>query len=168
MLNDIPIKLVFNWDQTAMQLIPTGEWTMHQAKDKVVPISFSDDKRQITGVFAVTTTGKYLPPQLIYKGKSNHCHPKLTPPPEWDIWHSEKHWSKEETMVRYFEKIIVPFLNQKRTQLNLPMSHPALAIFDCFKGQTTPSVKALHAKHNIRFVLIPPICTDKLQPWTFQ
>ena len=30
LLNDIPIKLVFNWDQTAMQLIPTGEWTMHQ------------------------------------------------------------------------------------------------------------------------------------------
>ena len=65
-----------------MQLIPTGEWTMHQAKDKVVPISHSDDKRQITGVFAVTATGKYLPPQLIYKGKTNHCHPKLTPPPE--------------------------------------------------------------------------------------
>ena len=59
LLNDIPIELVFNWDQTVMQLIPTGEWTMHQAKDKVVPISHSDDKRQITGVFAVTATGKY-------------------------------------------------------------------------------------------------------------
>ena len=67
-------------------------------------------------------------------------------------------------MVKYIEKIIVPFVNQKRTELNLPMSHSALAIFDCFKGQTTPSVKALLAKHNIRFVLIPPNCTDKLQP----
>ena len=62
LLNNIPIELVFNWDQTAMQLIPTDEWTMHQARDKVVPISHSDDKREITGVFVVTATGKYLPP----------------------------------------------------------------------------------------------------------
>ena len=41
LLNDIPIELVYNWDQIAMQLIPTGEWTMHQAKDMVVPISHS-------------------------------------------------------------------------------------------------------------------------------
>ena len=51
LMNDIPIDLVVNWDQTGIQLIPTGEWTMHQAKDKIIPISHSDDKRQITGVF---------------------------------------------------------------------------------------------------------------------
>ena len=44
LMNDIPIDLVFNWDQTGIQLIPTGEWTMHQAKDKLVPITHSDDK----------------------------------------------------------------------------------------------------------------------------
>ena len=56
LMNDIPIDLVFNWDQTGIQLIPTGDWTMHQAKDKLVPITHSDDKRQITGVVAVTAT----------------------------------------------------------------------------------------------------------------
>ena len=44
------------------------------------------------------------------------------------------------------------------------MSYPALAIFDCFKGQTTPSVKVLLRKHHISYVIVPPNCTDKLQP----
>ena len=44
-MNDVHKALVFNWDQTGLQLVPTGEWTMHEAKAKVVPITNSDDKR---------------------------------------------------------------------------------------------------------------------------
>ena len=46
-MNDIHKELVFNSDQTGMQLVPTGEWAMHEAKAKVVPITNSDDKRQM-------------------------------------------------------------------------------------------------------------------------
>ena len=41
-------------------------------------------------------------------------------------------------MVRYTEKYIVPFVNERRAELKVPRSQNALAIFDCFKGQTTP------------------------------
>ena len=44
-MNDVHKALVFNWDQTGLQLVPTGKWTMHEAKAKVVPITNSDDKR---------------------------------------------------------------------------------------------------------------------------
>ena len=69
-------------------------------------------------------------------------------------------------MVRYIEKItgIVPFVNDRREELKLPKSQHALAIFDCFKGQTTPKVKALLDKHHMRAVIVPANCTDKLQP----
>ena len=164
LMNEIPLDLVFNWDQTGIQLVPTGEWTMHQAKDKIIPISHSDDKRQITGVFAVTAVGRYLPVQLIYKGKTERCHPKVTMPAGWDLWHSDNHWSTESTMIRYIEKVIVPFVDAKRAELKLSTTYPALAIFDCFTGQTTPAVKSLLRKHHIRFVIVPPNCTDKLQP----
>ena len=50
---------------------------MHRAKEKIIPIASSDDKRQITAVLGVTMTGGYLPPQLIYKGKTLRCHPKV-------------------------------------------------------------------------------------------
>ena len=67
-------------------------------------------------------------------------------------------------MVRYVKKVIVPFLPRKRTELKLEKLHPALAIFDCFRGQSTPSFYALLKKHNIVTVQVPPNCTDQLQP----
>ena len=33
LMNEIPPQLIFNWDQTAIQLVPTGQWTMHRAKE---------------------------------------------------------------------------------------------------------------------------------------
>ena len=61
LMNEIPPQLIFNWNQMAIQLMPTGQWTMHRAKEKVIPIANSDDKRQITAVLAATLTGEYLP-----------------------------------------------------------------------------------------------------------
>ena len=79
-INEIPHELIFSWDQTTIQLNPTGQWTMHCAKEKVIPIANSDDKCQITAVLAATLTGEYLPPQMIYKGKTQRCHPKIPVP----------------------------------------------------------------------------------------
>ena len=72
LMNDVHPQLIFNWDQTAIQLVPTGQWTMHRSKEKAIPIANSEDKRQITAVLAVTMMGDYLPPQLVYKGKTPH------------------------------------------------------------------------------------------------
>jgi len=52
---------------------------------KSVPIAHADDKRQITAVLAANATGEYLPPQLVYKGKTTRCHPHAKFPEEWDI-----------------------------------------------------------------------------------
>ena len=164
LMNEIPPQLIFNWDQTVIQLVPTGQWTMHRAKEKVIPIANSDDKRQITAVLAATLTGEYLPPQVIYTGKTLRCHPKVTFPQGWDVWHSDNHWSNEETMKWYIEKIVVPFISRKREALKLDKTHPALAVFDCFRGQTTPGIITLLESHNIVVVQVPANCTDKLQP----
>jgi len=67
-------------------------------------------------------------------------------------------------MKRYIELIIVPFISQKREALRLQKTHPALAIFDCFRGQTTADILSLLEKHNIVAVRVPANCTDKLQP----
>ena len=112
-MNEVPIDLIFNWDQTGLQLVPTGQWTMNEAKAKRVVIANSDDKRQITAVFAATMTGKYLPVQLIYKGTTSRCHPKVLFPKAWDIFHSKNHWSNEVTMHRYIENIILPLSTTK-------------------------------------------------------
>ena len=60
------------------------------------------DKRQITGVFCSTMEGEFLPPQLLYEGRTD---PSFIFPEDWDIWHSSNHWSNEDTMLRYLDKV---------------------------------------------------------------
>ena len=91
LMNDIPDELITTCDQTGVPLVPTGEWTMHRAGEKIIPITNSDDKRQITAVLAASMAAEYLATQLIFKGKTQHCHPPVTFPKGWDIWHSENH-----------------------------------------------------------------------------
>ena len=58
LMNDIPNQLIINWDHTGLSLLPTGQWTMHCAGEKVVPIAHVDDKRRITAVLAANMTGE--------------------------------------------------------------------------------------------------------------
>ena len=68
----------------------------------------------MTAVLAAILTGGLLPPQIVYEGKTPCCHPVIKSiPNDWDILHSENHWSNGVTMERYVEKIIAPFLNEK-------------------------------------------------------
>jgi len=66
-------------------------------------------------------------------------------------------------MKRYLEKIIIPFVSHKRTELGLQDNHPVLAIYDGFRGQTTDTISSLFTAHNIYTVKIPANCTDKFQ-----
>ena len=76
-MNGIPESLIINWDQTGLSIVPSGEWTMEKEGTKIVPIAHSDDKRQLTAVLAVTAAGDYLPPQLLFQGKTPKCHPQV-------------------------------------------------------------------------------------------
>ena len=51
---------------------------------KRVEITGSDDKRQLTAFFSCTLSGKFLPPQMIYAGKTLACLPKEKVPDSWN------------------------------------------------------------------------------------
>ena len=55
-------------------------------------------------------------------------------------------------------------MKQKRAQLKLNEDHPALTIFDVFKGQCTEEVLQILEENNIEHVCVPANCTDRLQP----
>ena len=61
-MNEVPEKLIFNWDQTALKFMATGQWTMSRAGEQSVTITNTDDKCQVTAVLAATLTGELLPP----------------------------------------------------------------------------------------------------------
>ena len=72
---NIPAELVINFDQTALSYVPTSQWTIEQEGTKRVEIIAKDDKRQLTADFAGSSSGDFLPLQLIYEGKTDCCLP---------------------------------------------------------------------------------------------
>ena len=159
-MEEIPAELIMNWDQTGIKRVPSS-WTMEQRGSQRVEMAGVGDKRRITAIFC-GTLGDFLPVQLIYQGKSPRCHPHYQFPSDWDVTHSPKHWSTEETMLQYISNIIVPYVEGTRCLLG---NHtPALAIIDNFKGQVTAPVNALLEENDIHVCLLPPNTTDVLQP----
>ena len=163
-MDEIPDQLIINWDQTAINYVPSGSWTMEKSGSQRVEIVANDDKRQITAVFAGTLTGDFLPPQLIHQGTTNRCLPKVSFPREWNVTCTPNHWSNEQSMKTYLTDVLLPYVTKKRNELKLPENHRALVIFDHFKGQVTASIFCLLEENNISFVLVPANCTDRLQP----
>ena len=73
-----------------------------------------------------------------------------------------KHWSNKETMCRYIENIIIPYVEQVRDDIG--SNKTALVIMDNFKGQTTEAILDLLEHNNILVSLLPPNTTGDLQP----
>ena len=131
---------------------------------KRIKITGIDDKRQLTAVFGCSLAGDFLPPQLIYQGKTYRCLPSIELPEDWNVTYSHNHWSNEQTMQSYILKIIVPYIVKKREELKLAPTHPALVLFDNFSGQCTNDLFQILIQNNINYIFIPPNCTDRLQP----
>ena len=153
-MDEIPADLVINFDQTGLNYVPVSDWTMEAEGAKRVEIAGKNDKRQLTAVLAGSMTGNFLPPQVIYQGKTQRCLPQYQFPPKWHITYSINHWSNEDTMKEYIEQIILPYVAEKRKNLKLADKYPALLIFDNFKAQCTLAILTLLDLNNINVVLI--------------
>ena len=68
------------------------------------------------------------------------------------------------TTLQYIDKILLPYVNQKRKDLNLAANHSCLVIFDKFIAQCTSTVLEVLADNNILIALVPANCADRLQP----
>jgi hypothetical protein len=129
---DIPDCLIINFDQTGIHIIPVGKYTMERQGAKQVELTGIDDKRQVmTGLLSITLTGDFMPPQILYKGKTEQCHPKYRFPNDWDIFHSENHWSNRNTMDHFIDAVLEPYIEEKRREIQKP-DQQALCIFDVF------------------------------------
>ena len=163
-MEDIPKELIINWDQTGMKYVPVSNWTFEEKGTKRIEIAGLDDKRQITVLLSCTMDGNLLPTQVIYAGKTPACLPKDGIPTDWYLTYSENHWANEHTMMGYLHNILLPYVNTTRVDLKLDKTHPAVVIFDTFRGQTTQAFLDTLEENNILVVEIPPNCTDRLQP----
>ena len=70
-IHKIPAELAMNHDQTGINLVPAGNWTMVPQGSTLVALAGVGHKRQATATFACTLSGAFLNMQLLYQGKTN-------------------------------------------------------------------------------------------------
>ena len=117
---DILVPLVVNLDQAPLSYVSPGKYTFSSKGAKNVPIKGVDDKRKITETFFVCLTGKFLPIQLIYKGKTKRSLPKFKFPSTFSLSYTENHWSNTEKSIEFFEQIIFPYFKMVKRENGCP------------------------------------------------
>ena len=121
-----------------MSYITVGINTLQFEGAMSVPVKGKGKGKQITGTFTVSATGRFLPMQLIYAGKTNRCHPQgIKFLPGFDVTNSHNHWSNEELAIQHICEIVIPYEDKMKEELGLPKDQKSLRIYDVFKGQTT-------------------------------
>lgn len=158
----IPNSMIVNWDQTPLQYVPAGKYTMAETGSSKIHVAGVSDKRALTAIFSVSLSGNFLPLQLIYPGLTSRSLPTESFPDGFHITCNSTHWSNETTMLQYVELILKPYLASERERHGLET--PALLLFDAFKAQCTDSVTQALLALNTKIVMVPKNMTDYLQP----
>ena len=141
--------MILNFDQTVLGFTAPNKSTFTGKGVHSVPIANVDHKRQITASFCVNIVGDFLPVQLIYRGITDKCHPKVKFPESFHITHSQNHWSNKDIVMEYLKKIIFPYIKSKRQALKQPENAKTFLIFDVFEVRTTSAVNDLLKKNDI-------------------
>ena len=118
--------LVASWDQSGILLFPRRGKRRAEKGATEVPGIAADDKRALTIDFALTADGQVVPPQVIFEGTTDRCHPADAFDFEkdgWQIRHSCNHWSNTDLALEYLESIEQHFHQQK---IRLGMFHKLL------------------------------------------
>ena len=161
---DISKDVVLNFDQTFLSYITLGNNTLEFEGAKPVPVKGKGKGKQITATFDFSATGRFLPMQLIYAGKTKRCHPQgIKFPSGFDITHSLNHWRNEELAIQHICVIILPYVDKIKEELSLPKDQKTFLIYDVFKGQTTNPYTNFWLGNDLVYVHVPASLAHKFQ-----
>ena len=153
--DEIPESLIMNFDQTPLKYAPVSNGTFAKKGSKHIPITGGAFKESITATFGITYSGKFLPMQLIYKGKTQRSFPSVNFPSSFSLSANSKHFSNTQESLKLLDEIIIPYVEKEREALNLDKNQPALLIIDVFSGQVTKPVIYKMTENNIKLVKVP-------------
>ena len=135
---------------------------MAPSGSKRVAKAGNDDKRTITLTLTVTMSGRVLPFQIIYGGKTARSIPKVIFPKGFSLSANPSHYSNTEEVCKHLKEIVIPYVNEVRERLNNPDQY-ALLIWDVFRGQTTDEVSSLLTVNKIMYEFVPNNMTADFQ-----
>ena len=113
----------------------------------------------------MSLVGDFLPIQIIYAGKTEQSQPRgFVFPKGFSVTQNPKHWSNELETHELIDKVINPYVVNKRKELKLPLTQRALVTWNVFKGQMTDTVKSKLTSLSIDLVTVPANMTHFFQP----
>ena len=117
----------------------------------------------ITGTFAITFSGKFLPIQLFYGGNTTQSIPKVAFPKNFSLSANPSHYSNSEESFKFLKEIVIPYVDNERCQLKLPKEQKAMMMMDAFTGQMTEDVVKQYQDNNILIANLPRNMTKYYQ-----
>ncbi|THU79608.1 hypothetical protein K435DRAFT_697428 [Dendrothele bispora CBS 962.96] len=176
---NIPAALRVNTDQTQSVYAPSTKMTWNQSGVKQVDISGHDEKRAFTLVPSISASGEVLPMQAIYKGGTAQSCPNAQTPAFKEAKRlgfllepskMDTYWSNIDTMKNLVSKIIAPYFERTKKQLDLSdaqqKSQYSMWKIDCWSVHRSEEfltwMKENHPQIIILFV--PGSCTGVFQP----
>ena len=166
---------VVNSDQTMVYFSDNSKETYEVVGSKQVEIVGLDERRGFTLMVGISMSGKVLPFQAIFRGRSPASLPSPNSPGynkatqelkfQFEYSKTDNHWSTIDTMKSYVTGILVPYFESHRKQLKLP-NQICIWQIDCwsvhrsleFRSWMTVTYPWIH----IHFV--PANCTGLFQP----
>ena len=142
------------FDQTPPKYVQVSSVTMAKTGETNVPIAGANNKRSMTATFSITFDNKFLPMQLIYKGKTNQSLPKVDFPDGFSLSANKTHYSNEEEALKFIGEIILPHVQKERANLRCG-NQKALLTFDVFQGQTTDKIFKVLKDNHILVTKVP-------------
>jgi hypothetical protein len=172
--NILDVFLV-NSDQTMVYYSAGATETYAPIGSKQVEVLGKDEKRGFTLRVGVSLSGKVLPFQAIYAGKTSGSLPSPKSPGYskatmelgfcFESSKGDNHWSTIDTMKRYVTNILVPYFESHRQQLKLP-NQICIWQIDCWSVHRSLEFRSWMSA-TFPWILIhfvPANCTGLFQP----
>ena len=106
----IPSSFIKNFDQTPLKYAPVSNSNLAKKRSKHVPISGGAFKELITATFGIAYSNKFLPMQLICKGKTRRSFPLGHFPPSCLLSANMKYFSNTQESMKLLDQIIIPYV----------------------------------------------------------
>lgn len=152
---------IFNMDETGYIISKSSDTTFAVRGEADAPVNGHSQREQVTVVETVCMNGKLLARQVIFAGSSKRVFP--APIPGLSYAFSKSHWANADTMVAWFDDVLLPHLKLMRETPTYKDQH-ALLLIDAYSAHFNEKFLCHAAKHKVRVLQIEPCLTSVLQP----
>lgn len=151
-------KRIWNMDETAFYLNPSGGCVIAEKGKHVYATSMNSDKENVTTLITVNAVGDYAPPLTLYKFERIPATYFKSAPLHWGIGKSKNGWMTAETFYDYMVNIFHPFLIEQKYTL------PVIMFLDGHSSHLSLHLSKFCRDNGIVVVCLYPNTTHILQP----